>query len=74
MNSFVLEAPQPVFLAADRYVTIKVYSAISGFTVKAIQRKIENGVWVERREFVRAPAGHIFIDREGVQQWLTRGV
>ena len=74
MNSAVLEMPQPVFLAADRYVTIKVYSAISGFTVKAIQRKIESGVWIEKREWVRAPDGHIFIDREGVQQWLTRGV
>lgn len=74
MSSIELEAPQPVYLAADRYVTIRVYSAISGFTIKAIQRKIESGVWIQKREWIRAPDGHIFIDREGVQQWLTRGV
>jgi len=64
----------PVFLAPDRYVTIAVYAAISGLTEKAIRRKIEDGVWIEKREWIRAPDGHIFIDREGVQRWLTRGV
>lgn len=64
----------PVYLAPDRFVTIKIYAAISGFTEKAIRRKIESGVWIERREFVRAPDSHIFIDREGVQKWVTHGV
>ncbi|MFT3815471.1 MAG: excisionase [Acidovorax sp.] len=68
------EAATPVFPAPDRFVTIRVYSAISGFTEKAIRRKIEDGVWIEKREWIRAPDGHIFIDREGVQRWLTRGV
>jgi len=42
----------PVFVAPDRFVTIRLYSALSGFTEKAIRRKIESGVWIERREWI----------------------
>lgn len=65
--------PPPVFLSPDRFVTIKIFAAISGFTEKAIRRKIESGVWIERREYFRSPDSHIFIDREGVQKWVMRG-
>nr|WP_295379691.1 excisionase [uncultured Pseudacidovorax sp.] len=57
----------------DRYVLIRLYAAVSGFTPKAIRRKIESGVWIEGREWIRAPDGHIFIDREGVKRWLLQG-
>lgn len=82
MDSFLTATqPPPVFLAPDRFVTIKIFAAISGFTEKAIRRKIESGVWIERREYFierreyfRSPDSHIFIDREGVQKWVMRGV
>lgn len=74
MDSFLTATqPPPVFLAPDRFVTIKIFAAISGFTEKAIRRKIESGVWIERREYFRSPDSHIFIDREGVQKWVMRG-
>lgn len=63
----------PVFLAPDRFVTVAVYASISGYSDKAIRRKIEDGVWIEKREWIKAPDDRIFIDREGVQRWLTRG-
>lgn len=45
MDSFLTATqPPPVFLAPDRFVTIKIFAAISGFTEKAIRRKIESGV------------------------------
>jgi len=65
--------PYTVHLAPERFVTIKLHSAISGYSEGAIRSKIKEGVWIEGREYLRAPDGHVFIDREGVQRWLVRG-
>lgn len=68
-----MNAIAPVYIAPDRFVTIGLYATISGFTEKAIRRKIEDGKWLADREFKRAPDGHIMIDREGVQRWVQKG-
>jgi hypothetical protein len=46
------------------------YAELSGYTVKAIERKIEAGVWLEGRQFRKAPDGRIMIDVEGVERWV----
>jgi hypothetical protein len=46
-------------------VPITVASSITGYSAKAIRRKIENGVWLEGREFRRAPDGHVLISLKG---------
>lgn len=61
--------PQYV-VTPSRYVRIALASARTGFSVKAIQRKIEDGVWVEGREWVRAPDNCILIDMEGYEAWV----
>jgi hypothetical protein len=53
-----------------RYLTIAKYAAESGYSEKAIRRKIEDGVWLELREYRRAPDGHIMINVEGVERWV----
>lgn len=55
------------------YVTIPMASAITGYSTKAIRRKIEAGVWVEGREFRRAPDGHVLISVKGYESWVERG-
>ena len=55
------------------YVTIPVAAAITGYTPKAIRRKIEAGVWLEGREFRRAPDGHVLISVKGYELWVERG-
>lgn len=55
-----------------RYVRLPVFEQISGYTQKAVRRKIENGVWLEGREYRRAPDGHIIIDLKGYEQWVER--
>lgn len=42
----------------------------TGYTDKAMRRKIENGVWLEGHEYHRAPDGRIVINIEGVEKWL----
>jgi hypothetical protein len=55
---------------AVRYVTIDLFSAISGYSEKAVRRKIEEGFWLEGRVFKRAPDGRVLIDLEGYETWV----
>lgn len=53
-----------------RYVLIPLASLVTGYTVKAIYKKIESGVWREHHEWRKAPDGHIFVDLEGIRKWV----
>lgn len=53
-----------------RYVLIERFCADTGYTAKAIRRKIESGVWIENQQFRRAPDGHILVDTKGYEQWV----
>ncbi len=54
-----------------RYVRVaKFLELVGGYTEKAIQRKIEDGVWCEGREYRRGPDGHVFIDLAGYEKWV----
>jgi hypothetical protein len=55
------------------YVTVKLAAAITGLTPKAIRRKIEEGKWLEGREWQRSPDGGIFISIKGYSAWVERG-
>lgn len=65
------EAPA-VQVAPAPYVTIPLAAAITGLTEKAIRRKIEEGKWLEGREYRRSPDGGVFISLRGYQQWVER--
>lgn len=43
---------------------------ITGYTVKAMERKIERGDWREGKEWRRAPDGRIFVDLVGYEKWV----
>lgn len=53
-----------------RYVKLPIFEAMTGYTAKAIRRKIEEGIWLEGKEYRRAPDGHILIDIEGYYRWV----
>jgi len=65
-----LDADTPVFVAPARYVLLPVANAITGYSVKAMERKIERGDWPEGKLWKRAPDGHILIDMMGYQRWV----
>jgi hypothetical protein len=60
-----------VAVAPARFVRPHRFEAITGYTVEAIQTKIKRGVWLEGREFVRAPDGNILLDLEGYYLWAS---
>lgn len=59
-------------VAPAPYVTISLASSLTGYTQKAIRRKIEEGQWLEGREYIHAPDGRILISIRGYQQWAAR--
>ena len=54
------------------YVTIGLAAVITGLSEKAIRRKIEDGKWIEGREYRRSPDGGIFISIKGYSQWVEK--
>jgi len=59
-------------MAPANYVSVAMAAALTGLTEKAIRRKIEQGRWLEGREYRRAPDGGIFISLTGYQQWVEQ--
>lgn len=53
-----------------RYVTVDKFAEDSGYTSDAIRNKIQRGVWIEGRQFVRAPDNRTLIDTIGVEKWV----
>jgi hypothetical protein len=67
-----IEQNKPVTVTPARYVLLHLANVITGYTVKAMQRKIERGDWPEGKVWRRAPDGRIFIDLIGYQRWVER--
>ena len=67
----VLLTRERAAVAPARFVRPAKFEAITGYTVEAIQTKIKRGVWLEGREFVRAPDGNILLDLQGYYLWAA---
>jgi len=62
--------PPPAAVVPTRYVLLPLAALVTGYTVKAMERKIERGDWVEGKVRRRAPDGRILIDLFGYQKWV----
>jgi hypothetical protein len=65
-----IEQSKPVNITPPRYVLLPLANVLTGYTVKAIQRKIERGDWQEGKVWRRAPDGRILIDLIGYERWV----
>ena len=63
----------PIVVVVGPYFKLAVAEAVTGYTVKAIERKIERGEWVEGREWISAPDKSRLISLEGYRKWAERG-
>jgi hypothetical protein len=54
-----------------RWVTIKKFSEMSGYTANAVRSKITRGDWLEGHLWIKAPDGRILIDLVGYESWVT---
>lgn len=62
-----------VGLSPPRYVHLHVASVLTGYTEKAIQQKIDGGVWREGHEWRKAPDGRRLVDMQGYERWVEGG-
>ena len=56
-----------------RYLTVKKFSAETGYTEDAVRSKIRDGVWRLGDIWMRAPDGRTLIDVEGYERWVEMG-
>ncbi|WP_445979110.1 excisionase [Stenotrophomonas muris] len=63
----------PAILRPVRFVTLKQFEALTGYTVDAINSKIKRGDWLEGAVFIKAPDGRNLIDLEGYEEWVVQG-
>jgi hypothetical protein len=64
-----IEQSNTLSLAPARYVRLPVAHAVTGYSVKAMQRKIERGDWQEGKIWRRALDGRICIDLQEYERW-----
>jgi len=53
-----------------RYMRIKLFAELTGYSEKAVRRKIEEGIFVEGIHFKRAPDNCILIDATEFERWV----
>ena len=63
-------SPNAPVLSPARYVLLPLAQMLTGYSVKAMQRKIERGDWQEGKVWKHAPDGHIVIDMVGYHKWV----
>jgi hypothetical protein len=61
---------EPTVVSTARYVLLPLANLLTGYSVKAMERKIERGDWQEGKVWRRAPDGRILIDVLGYQRWV----
>lgn len=60
----------PIVVGTARYVLLPLANLLTGYSVKAMERKIERGDWQEGKVWRHAPDGRIVIDVVGYQRWV----
>lgn len=55
------------------YVTIPLAATITGLSAKAIENKIDEGVWLEGREWKRGEDGRRYVNVSGYVAWVRGG-
>jgi hypothetical protein len=54
----------------NTYVLIPKFADHTGYTPKAIRRKMEAGVWRENVHYIKAPDGRISFSLEAHSRWV----
>lgn len=57
-------------MSSTNYVRLPKFEELTGYSQKAVYEKIREGVWVQGREYRKAPDGHILVDLRGYERWV----
>lgn len=53
-----------------QYVLIPAFCMLTGYTEKAVRRKLEEGVWIEGKQYRKAPDGRITMSLPEYYKWV----
>jgi hypothetical protein len=53
-----------------QWVLIPIFCALTGYSDKAVRRKIADGKWIEGRHYRKAPDGHITMNLQAYYAWV----
>lgn len=54
----------------NRWVLIKKFAEMTGYSENAVRHKIKGGVWVEGRIWKKAPDGRVFVNVDEFERWV----
>ncbi len=54
------------------WVLIPVFCSLTGYTEKAVQRKIADGVFIQGKLYRKAPDGRITINLQEYYKWVEQ--
>ena len=57
-------------IALPKWVLIKKFCELTGYTPDAVNGKIKNGVWLKDVHWRKGPDGHRFINLESYEEWV----
>ncbi len=57
----------------SRFVTIKKFTELTGYTRSAIDKRRARGEWREGEVVLKAPNGDLLMNIEAYEQWVVNG-
>jgi hypothetical protein len=54
------------------WVLIPAFANLTGYSEKAVRRKIEDGVWLEGKHYKKAPDGRITMNLQEYYKWVAQ--
>jgi hypothetical protein len=55
-----------------QWVLIPVFCSLTGYSDKAVRRKIETGVWLQGKHYRKAPDGHVTMNLQEYYKWVEQ--
>ena len=53
-----------------KYITIKKFSELTGYSENAVRAKLKKGIWVEHTHWRKAPDGRIMLSPQNIKRWI----
>lgn len=55
-----------------QWMLIPMFCSLTGYSEKAVRRKIEDGVWVQGKHYRKAPDGRITMNVQEYYKWVEQ--
>lgn len=57
-----------------QWVLMPMFCQFTGYTEKAVRRKIEDGIWSQGTHFRKAPDGRITMNIQEYYKWVEKSI